>query len=62
MDLNAIAGPGVAGGLLVLAIVNTMPENPPASIKEFPAWAYRWVHDAAKTFVSFRGPAPKPKE
>jgi len=53
--LGPLLGPGVAS-LAFLAFVNTMPENPPASIRDIPGWCYRWLHDGLKTFVSFRGP------
>jgi hypothetical protein len=43
--------------LAVLAVVNTMPEQPPSSLRALPVWAYQWAHDALKTFVSYRGPA-----
>lgn len=61
MDIGQIAGPGVAG-LLFLAAVNTMPEALPAPLSKvaFFAWLYAWLHDALKTFVSFRGPKSGP--
>ena len=46
-------------GLLVLAVVGTMPDEPPERIRAIPGWLYRWIHDAAKTFLSFRGPRVK---
>jgi len=41
-----------------LAIIATMPEElpPPVSNISVLAWAYKWLHDAAKAFVSFRLP------
>lgn len=40
--------------LLGLAMVTTMPDDPPAGVKALPRWAYGWLHDLLKTFVSFR--------
>jgi hypothetical protein len=48
-------GPG-AGILAFLAAANTMPENPPASVRQIPGWCYHWLHDAVKTFTSKMGP------
>jgi hypothetical protein len=45
-------------GLLALAFVVTMREELPSPFNRLPllAWFYGWLHDALKTFVSFRGP------
>jgi hypothetical protein len=50
-------------GLLILAFVVTMRETLPPPFDQTPVlvWLYGWLHDALKTFVSFRTPAP-PKE
>ena len=40
-------------GLLVSAIVITMPEKLPA-FREFPEWMWEWTRDAMKTFMNFR--------
>ncbi len=40
--------------LLGLAVVNTMPEEPPESFKATFHWSYHWLHDLLKTFVSFK--------
>lgn len=40
-------------GLLLSAIVITMPEALP-HWKEFPQWMWSWVRDALKTFMNFR--------
>jgi hypothetical protein len=50
-----LVGTGTAA-LAFLSFVNTMPDNPPASLREIPGWCYRWGHDFLKTFVSFQGP------
>ena len=40
-------------GLLLSAIVITMPEMLP-HWREFPQWMWSWVRDAMKTFMNFR--------
>jgi len=48
--------------VLALALIATMPEDPPHSLREIPGWLYGWVQKGLKTFVSFRSAAPeKPK-
>ena len=49
-------------GLLFLAFVVTMPEEPPSNLKALPGWCYRWLRDGLKTFVSFRAPAAPKKD
>lgn len=50
-------------GLLGLAFVVTMRDELPAPFNRVAllVWCYGWLHDALKTFVSFRGPS-KPAE
>lgn len=47
-----------AVALGALAVIATMPEELPAPLAKvhWMAWIYGWLHDAAKTFVSFRMP------
>ena len=47
--------------LLALAFIVTMREELPPPLDRVPVlvWLYGWLHDALKTFVSFRSPAPK---
>jgi hypothetical protein len=47
--------------LLALALIVTMREELPPPLDQIPVlvWLYGWLHDALKTFVSFRSPAPK---
>jgi hypothetical protein len=40
-------------GLLLSAIVITMPEKLPG-LREFPGWMWEWIRDALKTFMNFR--------
>jgi hypothetical protein len=40
-------------GLLLSAIVITMPEKLP-HWREFPEWLWEWTRDASKTFMNFR--------
>jgi hypothetical protein len=49
--------------LLALAFVVTMREELPYPLNRFAwlNWLYGWLHDALKTFVSFRSPKPKDK-
>jgi hypothetical protein len=42
--------------LFTLAVISTMPEQPPAAWLELPRWIYYWTHDALKMFVSFKAP------
>lgn len=39
-----------------LAMAATMPEEPPASIREAPKWTYHWLHQTVHAFISFRSP------
>jgi len=47
--------------VLALALIATMPEEPPHSLRDLPGWLYQWVQKGLKTFVSFRAPGDKPK-
>jgi hypothetical protein len=42
--------------VLALALIATMPEDPPHSLGEIPGWLYQWTQRGLKTFVSFRAP------
>ena len=46
--------------LFALAAVVTMREELPPPFNRWPwcVWCYGWLHDALKTFVSFRAPGP----
>lgn len=49
--------------LFLLAFIVTMPPDVPAlSVKAAIRWLYGWLHDALKTFVSFRSPSPTKRE
>ncbi len=60
--LRFLSDHGAVLGLLALAFIVTMPDDPPANLRDVPGWVYRWAAHGLKTFVSFRSPAPeKPK-
>jgi len=60
--LHFLSDHGAVLGLLALAFIVTMPDEPPANLRELPGWLYRWISHGGKTFVSFRAPSPeKPK-
>ena len=40
-----------------LAMAATMPEEPPASIRETPKWLYHWLQQTVHAFISFRSPS-----
>jgi hypothetical protein len=50
--------------LFGLAVIVSMPEKLPAPLDRVAVlcWLYAWVHDALKTFVSFRSPRPVPPQ
>lgn len=56
--MHFITANGPVLSLLGLAFVVTMREElpPPFNRVAFFNWCYAWIHDALKTFVSFRGP------
>jgi len=45
--------------LLALALIVTLPDDPPHALTEIPGWLYRWVSHGLKTFVSFRAPGDR---
>jgi hypothetical protein len=57
--LHFLSDHGAVLGLLALAFIVTMPDEPPANLRAVPGWLYRWMALAGKTFVSFRSPKPK---
>jgi len=45
---------GAVLSLLALALIVTMPEDPPQSLRTMPGWLYGWLQHGLKTFVSVR--------
>ena len=56
---NFIHSNGPVLSLLLLAFIVNMREELPAPFNRIQAvvWLYGWLHDALKTFVSFRSPS-----
>jgi hypothetical protein len=59
--VNFLAAHKEALSLFALAAVVTMREELPSPLNRVAllVWGYAWLHDALKTFVSFRAPAGK---